>query len=331
MFKKLTVALVTLALMVGLTLPAYADVKITGSLGFRLNSYNLTNPPGLDKADFEGRLWLTLSGNVNDFITYRADVYIGYTDLASWQSPSVSTTPTTVNNWEDTDGDGKPDTVTQTTVLSGVSLGTSNLLRLNRAFITADLASKGLPIKIEGGYLNIGTYGVLTCYSDSFNIGNVPGINIISSALFPGLTTFLLLSPDVSTTSDNQKAIALGGNLDGAWGRLTGIVWTRDDATTMGYRISGRWNVVPNLLTLYGLYGQRAGDTEAKYQVVGINLPGVKTDTGWDPYLEYDVYNKAIGFYVSKTLAPGMSTSIYLIQDTSTKDLKLTPYLSFSF
>lgn len=294
MFKKLTVALVTLALMVGLTLPAYADVKITGSLGFRLNSYNLTNPPGLDKADFEGRLWLTLSGNVNDFITYRADVYIGYTDLVLWQSPSI---------------------------------------RLNRAFITADLASKGLPIKIEGGYLSIGTYGVLTCYSDSFDIGNVPGINIISSALFPGLTTFLLLSPDVSTASDNQKAIALGGNLDGAWGRLTGIVWTRDDATTMGYRISGRWNVVPNLLTLYGLYGQRAGDTEAKYQVVGINLPGVKTDTGWDPYLEYDVYNKAIGFYVSKTLAPGMSTSIYLIQDTSTntKDLKLTPYLSFSF
>lgn len=299
MFKKLTVALVTLALMVGLTLPAYADVKITGSLGFRLNSYNLTNPPGLDKADFEGRLWLTLSGNVNDFITYRADVYIGYTDLVLWQSPSTG--------------------------------GDASSLRLNRAFITADLASKGLPIKIEGGYLNIGTYGVLTCYSDSFNIGNVPGINIISSALFPGLTTFLLLSPDVSTTSDNQKAIALGGNLDGAWGRLTGIVWTRDDATTMGYRISGRWNVVPNLLTLYGLYGQRAGDTEAKYQVVGINLPGVKTDTGWDPYLEYDVYNKAIGFYVSKTLAPGMSTSIYLIQDTSTKDLKLTPYLSFSF
>lgn len=299
MFKKLTVALVMLALMVGLTLPAYADVKITGSLGFRLNGYNLSNPPGLDKADFEGRLWLTLSGNVNDFITYRADVYIGYTDLVLWQDPAAAGNPSS--------------------------------LRLNRAFVTADLASKGLPIKVEGGYLNIGTYGVLTCYSDSFNIGNVPGINIISSALFPGLTTFLLLSPDVSTTSDNQKAIALGGNLEGAWGRLTGIVWTRDDATTMGYRISGKWNVVPNLLTLYGLYGQRAGDTQAKYQVVGINLPGVKTDTGWDPYLEYDVYNKAIGFYVGKTLAPGMSTSIYLVQDTSTKDLKLTPYLSFSF
>lgn len=298
MFKKLTVALVMLVLMVGLTLPAYADVNITGSLAFRLNGYNLSNPPGLDKADFEGRLWLTLRGKVNDFITYRTDVYIGYTDLILWQSPST---------------------------------GEASSLRLNRAFITADLASRGLPIKVEGGYLNIATYGVLTCYGDSFNIGNVPGINITSSALFPGLTTFLLLSPDVATTTNNQKAIALGGNLEGAWGRLTGIVWTRDDATSMGYRISGRWNVVPNLLTLYGLYGQRAGDTEAKYQVVGINLPGVKTDTGWDPYLEYDVYNKALGFFVSKTLAPGMSTSISLVQDTSTKDLKLTPTLSFSF
>jgi len=302
-FKKLMVALMTLALMVGMVLPASASVNITGSLGFRLNSYDFTAAPGLNKADFEGRLWLTLKGDVNDFITYRADVYIGYSDLAKWQSPSV------------VDG----------------ALDTQNLLRLNRAYITANLASKGIPLTIEGGYLNISTYGPLTVYGDSFNIGNVPGVNIISSALFPGLTTWLLLSPDVATTADNQKAVALGANFDASWGRVTGIIWTRDDATSTGYRVSGKWNVVPNLLTLYGLYGQRAGDTEAKYQVVGINLPGVKTDTGWDPYLEYDVYNKALGFYVGKTLTTNVSTSIYIWQDTSTKNLKFTPYLTFSF
>lgn len=316
MFKKLMVALMTLALMVGIVLPASADVNITGSLGFRLNSYDFTTAPGLNKADFEGRLWLTLKGSVNDFITYRADVYIGYSDLAKWQSPAVSTTTTTIGS---------------DTVVTGVTLDTQNLLRLNRAFITANLVSKGIPLTIEGGYLNISTYSPLTVYGDSFNIGNVPGVNIISSALFPGLTTFLLLSPDVATTADNQKAVALGANLDGSWGRVTGIVWTRDDETSTGYRVSGKWNVVPNLLTLYALYGQRAGDTEAKYQVVGINLPGVKTDTGWDPYLEYDVYNKALGFYAGKTLTTNVSTSIYIWQDASTKNLKFTPYLTFSF
>lgn len=322
---------ITLVLITGLTLPAYADVKISGSLAFRLNGYNLSNPPSFDKADFEGRLWLTLTGNVNDFITYRADVYIGYADLALWQSPSVSTTTTTINNWVDTDGDGIPDTCTPTTVLSGVSLGTSNLLRLNRAFITADLTSKGMPIKIEGGYLNIGTYGHLAIFSDSFNIGNVPGVNITSSALAPGFTTFLLLSPDVDSAADNQTAAALGVNYSGTWGSVTGIGWTRSDKNTLGYRISGRWNAIPNILSIYGLYGQRAGDTEAKYQAVGINIPAVNTQIGWNPYLEYDLYNKAIGFYVTKTLAPGVSTSIYLVQDASTKELKLTPYLSFSF
>jgi len=330
-FKKLLVAWVTLALIVGLVVPAYADVKITGSLGYRLNGYNLSNPPGLSKANLEGRLWLTLQGNVNDFITYRADVYIGYANLALWQSPSVSTTTTTINNWEDTDGDGAPDTYTETTVLTGASLGTSNLLRLNRAFITADLTSKGMPIKIEGGYLNISTYGHLAIFSDSFNIGNVPGINITSSTLLPGFTTFLLLSPDVDSATDNQTGVALGVNYSGDWGSVTGIGWTRNDKTTSGYRISGKWNIVPNILTLYGLYGQRAGDTEAKYQVVGVNLPVVNTQIGWNPYLEYDLYNKALGFYVSKTLATNVSTSIYLVQDTTTKEWKLTPYLSFSF
>jgi len=298
-FKKLMVVWMTLALIVALALPASASVNITGSLRFRLNSYNFTNPTD---PDFEGRLYLTLSGNVNDWITYSVGLKIGDVDLEWWKTPVDWTTSTSYG-----------------------------LLTVDKAVVTTDLTSQGVPIKIEAGALSISTYGVTNIYSDSFDIGGVGGVNIISSALFPGLTTWLLLTPDVATTTGNQKAVSLGANLEGSWGRITGIAWTRDDKTSMGYRISGKWNVVPNLLTLYALYGQRAGDTEAKYQVVGINLPGVKTDTGWDPYLEYDVYNKAIGFYVGKTLTTNVSTSIYIWQDASTKDLKFTPYLTFSF
>ncbi|MCX7796107.1 MAG: hypothetical protein N2380_06270 [bacterium] len=302
MFKKLTVALVTLALMVGLTLPAYADVNLSGSLAFRLNDYNLTTAPGFAKADLEGRLWLTLRGKVNDFITYRADVYIGYTDLAWWK----------------------------TTFYKNSVYG---MLTLDRAFITADLKSQGIPIVIEAGALSISTYSPLAIYGDSFNIGGASGVNIISSALFPGLTTFLLLSPDVATTADNQKAIALGANLDASWGRVTGIVWTRDDATSTGYRISGRWDVVPKVLSIYALYGQRAGDTEAKYQVIGINLPGVQAETGWNPYLEYDVYNKLLGFSASTTIAPNTSLSLLVRQALvgSDKNILFSPTISFGF
>jgi len=301
-FKKLMVALMTLALMVGMVLPASASVNITGSLRFRINAYNFTNPAD---PDFEGRLYLTLSGNVNDYITYSVGLKIGDVDLEWWKTPVDFTN----------------------------SKATASLT-VDKAVLTTDLTTKGIPVKIEAGALSISTYSPLTIYSDSFDIGGSGGFNIISSALFPGLTTWLLLVPDVTAdnwNNINTKAFALGANLDGSWGRVTGIVWTRDDKTSTGYRVSGKWNVVPNLLTLYALYGQRAGDTEAKYQVVGINLPGVKTDTGWDPYLEYDVYNKALGFYAGKTLTTNVSTSIYIWQDASTKDLKFTPYLTFSF
>jgi len=141
-----------------------------------------------------------------------------------------------------------------------------------------------------------------------------------------------MLIPDVENTSpDNYEAIAAGANFAQDWGRVTGILWTRKDKVGLGYRISGLFNVVPNNLTIYGSLGQRPGDTVSKYQVVGLNLPVVATEAGWNPYIEYDVYNKVPGFYVTKTITPNTSFFFYLTQDASTKDWKITPYLQFSF
>jgi len=75
------VVLVTLALAVGLVLPASASINhITGSVRFRINSYNISEPNALD---FEGRLYLTLSGNVNDFTTWKVGLKVGDVDIES--------------------------------------------------------------------------------------------------------------------------------------------------------------------------------------------------------------------------------------------------------
>jgi len=283
------VVLVTLALAIGLVLPAFASINpITGSVRFRINGYNISKS---DALDFEGRLYLTLSGSVNDFTTWKVGLRAGDEDIEKWSGTSVV---------------------------------------YDYGFVT--VAPPKLPIKLEIGKLSIASYGPLAIYGDAFDVGGASGVNVISDKLFPGLTNWLMLIPDVEKDfENNNEAIVAGANFAQNWGRVTSIFWTRKDKEGLGYRVSGLFNVVPNTLTLYGSYGQRPGDTEAKYQVVGLNLPVVATETGWNPYIEYDIYNKRPGFYATKTIAPNTSFFFYLTQDASTKDWKITPYLQFSF
>lgn len=293
MFKKLVVVWMTLALLVGLALPASASINpITGNIRIRVNAFNLSNPGALD---FEGRLYLTLTGAVNDFTTWKSGIYIGYADLSQWKDVSIAP------------------------------------LKLDYAVVT--VAPPNLPIRVEMGALSVDTKGVTAIFGDAYELGGVGGFNIISDVAFPGLYNWLTLSPDVnSTDSGNQEGAALGfcymipGNL----GRVSGAVWTRKDKDSPGYTLRGLWNVSPGNLTLYATYGKRAGDTEAKYQVVGINVPAA-SQFNFNPYIEYDVYNKALGFYTSVTLSTNTSLLLYLSQDTLTKDWKFTPYISFSF
>ncbi len=290
MFKRLMVVLVTLALAIGLVLPAFASINpVTGSVRFRINGYNISNSNALD---FEGRLYLTLSGNVNDSTTWKVGLRVGDVDIESWSGASVA---------------------------------------YDYGFVT--VAPPKLPIKLEIGKLSIASYGPLTIYGDAFNIGGASGVNIISDKFYPGLTNWLMLIPDVETDSTaNSEAIVAGANFAQNWGRVTGVFWTRRDKEGLGYRVSGLFNVVPNTLTLYASLGQRPGDTVSKYQVVGVNLPMVATETGWNPYIEYDVYNKALGLYVTKTIAPNTSFSFSLKQNVPTnKDWIITPSLQFSF
>lgn len=293
MLKKLVVVWMTLALLVGLALPASASINpITGNIRLRINGLNLSNP---DVLDFEGRLYLTLTGTVNDFTTWKSGLYIGYSDFSQWKDPAS--------------------------------------LKIDYAVVT--VAPPSLPIKVEMGALSVSTYGVTAIYSDAYELGGVSGFNIISDRLFPGLTTWLTLSPDVATDSGNQEGTALGFNyaIPGNVGSVSGAVWSRKDKDSAGYRICGKWNVSPGNITLYATYGKRAGDTEAKYQVVGVNISNIPTLSafGINPYIEYDVYNKALGFYTSVTLSTNTSLLLYLSQDTSSKDWKFTPYVSFSF
>ncbi len=289
MFKRLMVVLVTLALAIGLVLPAFASINpITGSVRFRIYNYDIRDPNALD---FEGRLYLTLSGNVNDFTTWKVGLRAGDVDIESWSGTSVV---------------------------------------YDYGFVT--VAPPKLPIKLEIGKLSIASYGPLTTYGDAFDLGGASGVNIISDKFYPGLTNWLMLIPDVENTNpNNNEAIVAGANFAQNWGRVTSIFWTRKDKEGLGYRVSGLFNVVPNTLTLFATFGQRPGETEAKYQVVGVNLPVVATETGWNPYIEYDVYNKRPGLYVTKTIAPNTSFYFYLSQDASTKDWKITPYLQFNF
>lgn len=285
MFKRLMVVLVTLALAIGLVLPAFASINpVTGSVRFRINSYT-------NALDFEGRLYLTLSGNVNDFTTWKVGLRAGDVDIESWSGTSVV---------------------------------------YDYGFVT--VAPPKLPIKLEIGKLSIASYGPLTTYGDAFDLGGASGVNIISDKFYPGLTNWLMLIPDVETDSTaNSEAIVAGANFAQNWGRVTGVFWTRRDKEGLGYRVSGLFNVVPNTLTLYASLGQRPGDT-VKYQVIGVNLPMVATETGWNPYIEYDVYNKAPGLYVTKTIAPNTSFFFYLKQNVpKNKDWIITPYLQFSF
>jgi len=288
-FKRLMVVLVTLALAIGLVLPAFASINpVTGSVRLSINGYNISKPNALN---FQGRLSLTLSGNVNDFTTWKVGLRVGDADIEDWG--------------------GRP-------------------VAYDYGFVT--VAPPKLPIKLEIGKLSIASYGPLTIYGDAFNIGGASGVNIISDKFYPGLTNWLMLIPDVETDSTaNSEAIVAGANFAQNWGRVTGVFWTRRDKEGLGYRVSGLFNVVPNTLTLYASLGQRPGETEAKYQVVGVNLPVVATETGWNPYIEYDIYNKRPGFYATKTIAPNTSFFFYLTQDASTKDWKITPYLQFSF
>lgn len=293
MFKKLMVVWMTLALLVGLALPASASIDpITGNIRIRINGYNLNNPNVLD---FEGRLYLTLKGTVNDFTTWKSGIYMGYSDFSAWKD-----------------------------------LVTYPALKIDYAVVT--VAPPKLPIKVEMGALSVSTYGVTAIYSDAYELGGVSGFNIISDTLVPGLTTWLTLSPDVAADSGNQEGAALGFNfaIPGDKGSVSGGVWTRKDKDTPGYRICGKWNVSPGNVALYATYGKRAGDTEAKYQVIGVNIPAA-SQIGLNPYVEYDLYNNAIGFYTSVTLSTNTSLLLYLCQDTSTKDWKFTPYISFSF
>ncbi|HPC76779.1 MAG TPA: hypothetical protein PK811_00450, partial [bacterium] len=273
----------------GLVLPAFASINpVTGSVRLSINGYNISKPNALN---FQGRLSLTLSGNVNDFTTWKVGLRVGDADIEDWG--------------------GRP-------------------VAYDYGFVT--VAPPKLPIKLEIGKLSIASYGPLTIYGDAFNIGGASGVNIISDKFYPGLTNWLMLIPDVEKNlDDNYEAIVAGANFAQNWGRVTGVFWTRRDKEGLGYRVSGLFNVVPNTLTLYASLGQRPGDTVSKYQVVGVNLPMVATETGWNPYIEYDVYNKVPGFYVTKTITPNTSFFFYLTQDASTKAWKITPYLQFSF
>lgn len=284
----------TLALLVGLALPASASIDpITGNIRLRINGYNLTNPNVLD---FEGRLYLTLKGTVNDFTTWKSGIYMGYSDFSAWKD-----------------------------------LVTYPALKIDYAVVT--VAPPKLPIKVEMGALSVDTKGVTAIFGDGYELGGVGGFNIISDVAFPGLYNWLTLSPDVnSTDSGNQEGAALGFGytIPGNLGRVSGAVWTRKDKDSPGYTLRGLWNVSPGNLTLYAAYGKKAGDTEAKYQVVGINVPAA-SQFNFNPYIEYDIYNKALGFYTSVTLSTNTSLLLYLTQDASTKDWKFTPYISFSF
>ncbi len=291
MLKKLMVVWMTLALLVGLALPASASIDpITGHLRVRINGINLTNPNVLD---FEGRLYLTLKGTVNDFITWKSGIMLGFADLVTWKS-----SPT-----------------------------------LAIDYAVATVAPPAIPIKVEMGALSVDTKGVTAIFGDGYELGGVGGFNIISDVVFPGLYTWLTLSPDVnSTDTGNQEgaAFGFGYTIPENVGRVSGAVWTRKDKDSVGYTVRGLWNVSPGNLTLYAAYGKKAGETEAKYQVVGINIPAA-SQFQVNPYIEYDIYNKVLGFYASVTLSSNNFLYLSLTQDASTKDWKFTPTIGFNF
>lgn len=314
MFKKLMVAWVTLALIVALALPAYASISLTsGYIRTRINGYNLTDGGVLD---LEGRVYLTLSGNVNDFTTWKAAFYTAYIDLSNWKNITAS----------------------------------NNYLYMDYAFAT--ITPPGIPIKLEVGSLSPSTYGVTAYYGDALSADSAPyyngGVNIISDALFPGLTTSLVLLPDVNKdVAGNQESALLMANFSQAWGKIAGAVWSRKDRESVGYRVAASFNLVPNDLTLYLSYGKKPVNPtvvwdRSDYTIIGINIPRLNTEIGLNPYIEYDVDQGCLGIYFSKTLAPNTSLLVYIGQNNTPKNSDgtdnanfkkwfFTPYLSFSF
>lgn len=298
MFKKLMVVWMTLALIVALALPASASINpITGHVRVRINGFNLSDGGVLD---FEGRTYLSLSGSVNDFTTWKAAFYTSWGDFSSW---------------------------------SGTSLITD--------YAFAIIAPPSIPIKLEVGKISASVYGVTAYYGDALGADSVVysngGVNIISDTLFPGLTSFLTLMPDVNSgTSGNQESALLGFNFAQTWGRIAGAAWTRKDKEGLGYRVAGLFNLVPNDLTLYVTVGQKAGSSELTHQIIGVNIPRLNTEIGLNPYIEYDIKNGCLGIYFSKTLTTNTALYVYIGQnnDPTSVNFKkwfITPYLNFSF